>query len=589
MRFTLWLPALALLAVGVASCAPGRLGRRDSGGVDPGEDGGISSGCSDSTDVDMDGIADQREGEGDTDGDGIPNVGDTDSDGDGLSDFEESGGGDPCAPRDSDGDGIPDAFDTDSDNDGIPDSEEVAGGTNPYTEDSDGDGFSDLVERAAGTDPSDAGSRIPETDFAVVLPYNGEHVPRMLRFGTNINQADVYFLVDMTGSMGGERSNLITGLVDVIIPGIQAEISNVQFGAAGFDDYPYSGYGSSTPGTVGPGADRPFYLLREIAPGDADLGGWSTPASAGMCPAVTGGSPDGIGSIAGGPNGRPDILEAVEGLPCHYGADYAESYVPALFASATGMGLTWPSGMVPARSCPTIPDEVGTRRGYPCFRPGSLPIILIFGDAPFHNGPPGTIGDAYAGFTAPSWAETVAALDGLGARVLGIYSGTGDAIGDYNALATATGAVRADGSPLVFTISADGSGLSRAVVDAVLDLVGGTPQDVDTTTENVMGNPDNFDATLFIKSIVPLEGYRDGLSGPMPGVTYTSKDTTTFYQVIPGTAVEFTIDFWNDVRPPAETAQVFRCRIVVMGNGVARLDEREVYIVVPPEGYVIII
>ena len=119
--------------------------------------------------------------------------------------------------------------------------------------------------------------------------------------------------------------------------------------------------------------------------------------------------------------------------------------------------------------------------------------------------------------------------------------------------------------------------------------MGGTPQDVDTETENVAGNPDDFDATLFIKSIVPLEGYNGGVSGPMPGVTYESKDLTTFYQVIPGTQVDFTIDFWNDVRMPAETAQVFRARIIVMGNGVARLDEREVYIVVPPDGFVIII
>ncbi|HBQ09829.1 MAG TPA: hypothetical protein DEF51_01105, partial [Myxococcales bacterium] len=131
-----------------------------------------------------------------------------------------------------------------------------------------------------------------------------------------------------------------------------------------------------------------------------------------------------------------------------------------------------------------------------------------------------------------------------------------------------------------------GSGLDSTVVDAVRDLVGGTPQDVSTVRENVVAppNPDNFDATLFIKSIVPFEGYNGAISGEMPGVTYASKDTTTFYQVIPGTQVEFTVDFWNDVRPPAETAQVFRARIIVMGNGVARLDERMVYIVVPPEG-----
>ena len=75
-------------------------------------------------------------------------------------------------------------------------------GTNPTQLDSDGDGISDLGEvEGAGTDPLDAASTIPEGDFFVVLPYNGDHAIRPLRFGTNISVADVFFLVDMTGSM----------------------------------------------------------------------------------------------------------------------------------------------------------------------------------------------------------------------------------------------------------------------------------------------------------------------------------------------------------------------------------------------------
>jgi len=149
--------------------------------------------------------------------------------------------------------------------------------------------------------------------------------------------------------------------------------------------------------------------------------------------------------------------------------------------------------------------------------------------------------------------------------------------------------VRADGTPLVFDIGYDGSGLDTTVVDAVASLVGGTPQDVTTRTENVAGNPDNFDATLFIKAITPEEGYNGGASGPMPGVTYRSKDATTFYEVIPGTFVDFAIDFWNDVRMPAATAEIFKAKIIVIGNGVATLDTRNAYIIVPPEGGTILI
>jgi hypothetical protein len=476
----------------------------------------------------------------------------------------------------------------DSDSDGLTDEDELCRYfTDACNIDSDGDGQTDLAEVAAETDPNDRASRINEArDFFVVLPYNGERENRPLRFGTAIQQADVFFLVDMTGSMGGERTNLIRGLVDVIIPGVQAAIPNVEFGAGGFDDYPVDPYGDPSGGLVGPGADRPFYLLREIAPGMQDVGRWSTTATADTCPTPNADSPEAIGRILGSGNGRPDILEAVEGLPCHYGNDYPESYVPALFSTATGMGLTWPGGSIPGRTCPSVPDEPGVRRGYPCFRPGSLPIVLLFGDTPFHNGPAGV---DYS-FSAPTWDQTTTALRGIGARVLPIYSGEGDALGDFNAAAQATGAVRSDGSPIVFTISGDGSGLSTSVVEAVQELVGGTPQDVSTVTENVPGNPDDFDARGFIKSIRPVEGYgADGVPGPRPGISYTRLDETTFYGVIPGTNVEFAVDFWNDVRPPAERAQVFQARIIVLGNGVARLDERRVFIIVPPDGAIILI
>lgn len=550
----------ACLLLALASCSPGRSaphGRSDGGGTTPGDDGGTGTGP-----------------------DGSRPTGP--QPGCGRERYDALACEDP-ALRAMLGR-------LDSDMDGLTDEDELCVHfTDPCNADSDGDGQTDLAETAAGTDPSDRSSRIDETrDFFVVLPY-GEGANRPLRFGTAIQQADVFFLVDMTGSMGEERTNLIRGLVDTIIPGVQASVPNVEFGVAGFDDYPYGGFGSATAGVVGPGADQPFYLLREIAPGMEDRGQWSTTASATTCPAVNSDSRDAIGRILGTPNGRPDLLEAVEGLPCHYGGDYPESYVPALFATATGMGLAWPGGSVPGRTCPTFPDEVAPRRGYPCFRAGSLPIVLLFGDAPFHNGPGGV---SYS-FPAPQWGETLGALNGIGARVMGIYSGGGDALGDFQAVARQTGAVRSDGTtPLVFTIAANGSGLSTAVVDAVRDLVGGTPQDVGTTTENVAGNPDDFDARRFIRAIVPVEGYGpDGIPGPRPGISYTSIDAAAgvFRSVIPGTIVEFRVEFYNDVRPAGERAEVFQARIIVLGNGVARLDERRVFIVVPPDGSVILI
>jgi hypothetical protein len=291
-----------------------------------------------------------------------------------------------------------------------------------------------------------------------------------------------------------------------------------------------------------------------------------------------------IGTLMGEPNGRADILEAVEGLPCHSGGDGPESYVPALWATATGEGLSWDGGSIPPAHCPDLPDAVGLRRGYPCFRPGALPIVLLFGDNRFHNGPGRA--EPYS-FDAPEYDETTMALEGIGARVIGIFSGGGGRNrDDYERVATDSGAVRPDGTPLVFDIAGDGSGLDRTVVDAVGELVGGTPQDVTTDARNVPGNPDDIDATGFITDMTPLEGYS---STGARGEGYDSKDDSTFYGVIPGTQVQFEIEFQNSIREPQATAEIFKAQIIVLGNGVAELGVRNAYIVVPPDGSVILI
>jgi hypothetical protein len=569
--------ALALIACSVEPRI--RPGDDDDAGTTPAQDGGTVTRCEGEADSDGDGIIDAIEGTTDLDGDGVGNASDLDSDGDGVTDAMEARSSNPCTPADSDGDGDFDFADRDSDNDGLTDQREAELGTDPRDTDSDDDMVTDLGEvDGSHTDPNDAASTIPEGDFFVVLPYMGEHQDRRLLFSTDIKIADVFLLVDMTGSMGEERQNLIGGIVDVIVPGIEDVISDVQFGVGGFDDYPYGGYGSdcgvfTIVGTgSGPRCDTPFYLLRGIAPPDQDIGAWSLSASAASCPFDS--AVRNIGYITGGaPNGRPDILEAVEGLPCHYGMDGPESYVPALWATATGMGLSWPSGSTPASSCPA-----GTT-GFPCFRTGALPIILIFGDNLFHNGPGGT--NAYS-FAAPTYDEAITSLTSIGARVMGVNSGV--AREEFEAVATATGAVRPDGTPLVFDIASNGSGLDSTVVDAVAELASSTPQDVTTRRENVPGNPDEFDATRFILSIVPFEGYLP--SGDAGG--YASKDSTTFHAVIPGTMVEFSIDFHNSVRPPGEVAQIFLARIIVIGNGVTDLDSRNVYVIVPPDGETIL-
>ncbi|MCB9591128.1 MAG: hypothetical protein H6719_00225 [Sandaracinaceae bacterium] len=548
MRFELIV--VAGLAALIGGCTTGSAPTPPDGG---GGDSGLRviDGCDASQDADGDGIADAAEGDQDPDGDGTPSYLDTDSDGDGILDAEEHGDPNPCIIRDSDGDGYADFNDADSDNDGITDADERGVYfTDPLDRDSDGDGVTDLGEVAAGTDPLDATSTIAPTDFFVVLPYLGDHDRRPLRFGTDIVKADVYFLIDTTGSMEAPIDNVQTSL-SRIASELDALIPDLQMGVGHFEDFPFSTgdpFGSTF---FGAPDDEPYGNLQDIT------------------------------------DSLPDVQRALDSLTIGDGRDGPEGQVQALFQAATGRGGTWSfmtsSYSIPPRRCVAVPDEVGARRGYPCFRPGALPIVVLVTDLEWHAGSSdGTRWPYTAISPAPqTLPDAAGALAGIGGRYIGVVV-DGMWRTDHEAVAAMTGSVDETGAPLVYDAAA--GQVSDRIIDGVSTLVGRTPQDVTTTTEDVPPNPGGVDATRFIVSIVPLEGY-----GPAAGTGYDHKDETTFYGVTPGTQVEFTVDFYNDFVEPPATAQVYRARIVVIGNGVARLSERNVYIIVPPEGGTVLI
>ncbi len=560
---------VGLVAGVVVGCAPeGGHGARVDGGesdvpdagvmddaTPPRPDSGPAGGCIGSLDMDGDGIADAIEGTGDTDGDGTADQNDTDTDGDGISDAMENAGGEPCGPRDSDGDGIPDFRDLDSDNDGLPDAEEATLGTDPTNADTDGDGVTDLGEvRGTGTDPTDASSTIPPGDFFVVLPYMDPEVHRPLRFGTDLKRADVYFLIDTTFSMDAAIANVRTSL-STIAADAAGRIPDVQMGVGYFQDFPFDD--TFCDPFFGCFGDHYFGL-----PGDVPY--------------------QNVQSITGS---LPSVQSALNGLTIGNGDDCPEAQTEALFqvADGTGRAYSFSDGTgytIPRSSCS------GGGIGYPCFRPGALPIVVMVTDAGWHNGVGGV--SPYAGITpgVHNFNQAETALEAIGGRFIGVAltpgggcAGLGLDRTSLDEMARRTGSVDASGAPLVYT-AASGT-VSSSIIDGIQTLAESTPQDVNTRAENVPGNPDDIDATEFILSITPLEAYRAGAACP---TCYTSKDATTFYQVIPGTEVEFDIDFKNDIRMGQDTAEIFRAKIFVVGNGVTDLDERQVYIVVPPDG-----
>lgn len=379
----------------------------------------------------------------------------------------------------------------------------------------------------AGRDAAsvDAGTDAFVPPFACVeLPPMAPPTELTLDYVARILDADVYFLVDVTGSMGGEIASIQARIEDTIAPGITRAIPDVRLSLGRFADYPTGDFGSL--------GDEVFRLVQPSTP-DLDT-----------------------------------FVAATRRLSLQSGGDPPEAYVPALYFSARGVGA---GAFVPPSSCG------GAGVGYPCFSRGGARIVLLFTDAEAHDGPGGS--NAYTPDITPApptYVETVAALRGIGAKVIAIFSGTpddGNGLDDVTALARDTGAVTSDGTPLVFSIGGDGTGLDSSVIDAVQRLVTDVPISIDLLIEDVPG--DAVDVTSFVRGVVT-----HGATPPDGAIDRGDH----FDAVRPGTRVSFRILLANDLIPQTSVVQHFRMRVTLRGDGVTELEVREIDIVVPALG-----
>lgn len=350
-----------------------------------------------------------------------------------------------------DGAAVPDGFPTDrgrstadTDGDGLSDADEYERGTNPREVDSDGDGYDDGVEVIADTDPTDRFDGIPLTDFYVVLPFEAPEVVRELDFRARLGRADVFFLVDTTGSMGGPIEAVRTSLSTTIVPAIVDTIADAVMGVGDYRDFPVGSHG--------------------------DPGDWPILVRQTMTAAV------------------PPVQDALNLLVAGGGADGPESTVEALWASV-------------AEECP-VPDG---GFGAACFREMSHPIIVVVTDVEFHNGPnPANDYDDVP--EAHTWVETIDVLTEHAVRVAGVSvsSWGGGATTDLRALAELTSSYDATGNLTVYD-TPDGA-VDEVVVNGIVDLVGAVTQDVSSIERD--DPSDALDATRFITSIVPYASSR---------------------------------------------------------------------------------
>jgi hypothetical protein len=567
------------------------------------------------TDSDGDTILDRDELSSDRDQDMIGNFRDTDSDGDGILDRDEAGDMDPSTPpvecaREVDAqdpgmvrpDTIADFLDFDSDNDGSSDREERAAGTNLCNVDSDMDGQSDVVENAycsrhmqmgCGTDPM---RRIPATDYYVVLPL-GSQTTRELEFGTNIRVADVFFIADTTGSMTGVLRSVrdsIATPVTGIAARVRAEIPEAWFGVGHYEDYPVLAHAATT--------DRVFHPLCQGLPGSSPSRECAMSTYGGITinsdPAATQAAVNAIPGGAGG-DGLSTSVEAMYQLITGAGYYDRSSGVPC--TNGTGENRCW----VPPAVCPE------GRFGHACFRQGALPIIVHYSDTQSHYGArnPGaaTYNREATGITPAGHNsdDLMTAMRRVGAKMISLNALTGTVCEgrivnaqeatnpcyDFRMWAEGTGSINIDGVPFIFDLRAGGGqSFIDGTVEGIRQIASRTPIDISTQLENDPTNPVMVDARRFISRRVPTceieprnRNCWTAAAGVAQADAVSRTDSSTFYRVLPGTRVRFTIVFSNvDVFPGFEDrSTLFHGYIHVVGDGFARLDTREVFILVP--------
>ncbi len=346
-------------------------------------------------DDDGDGISNEVEGCGDRDGDSLPNYLDLDADGDGILDSEEC----PVQPcKNSDQDPTPDFLDKDSDNDGLTDKEEKDVGTDPTKKDTDDDGSDDLAEivynqnNPGGADPLDPNKKIPDGIFYVVLPYQSqEDVQRTLEFSTVIEAIDVAIIVDKSGSMQDEINKVKSEIKPKIIDAVRNTLTiSSAFALA---------YFTWTP--------NPPYKLLEYVTEDADK---------------VGNSVGNIGDADGDDEYLPPALFLLAS-----GAEF-HGRVGACIPGFGGCNQTMIPDAVYEFPKVDCTGQLGTVGGA-CLRAKSMPIIIIISDEVVKECP-----KVASGWDSCQWElgdpinipEAIAAMNGIGAKIIGIDTGFDD-------------------------------------------------------------------------------------------------------------------------------------------------------------------
>jgi hypothetical protein len=202
--------------------------------------------------------------------------------------------------------------------------------------------------------------------------------------------------------------------------------------------------------------------------------------------------------------------------------------------------------------------------GRACFRERALPILIMASDEYFdHDGDNGKHWTWNSGFEKRA-AQVIPVMNDINAKFIGLDSG--NAMNNFNEISVGTGSVDSSGNPFNYKISANGTGFSDQIVNAVKELTKGIKVDVTTDKTHVDNDYGVSDTTKFIQSISP-----DIFPDLQPGVEVTFDVTFRNWDEGAGDCI-----YKNE---SSETA-LFVATIDVLGDG-ALLDTRQVFIKVP--------
>ncbi|MCA9600428.1 MAG: VWA domain-containing protein, partial [Myxococcales bacterium] len=401
------------------------------------------------------------------------------------------------------------------------------------------DGVTDLIELAAGTDAlSDEDSPRTRGDFVFVVPYQEEASPKddTLKFRTDIQFADVYILMDLSGSMSGELEGVRTALADAVETLTCEDFGTSCVGTSQCGAGQICGAGGSC--IENPKTSSCIESLWTGFGAYGDPGDFENKVSLQSDPQVTIASLP-LSTTSASDEALHEALECVaEPLTCDTNT-----------CAATGVG------------CP----------GY---REDAVKIVVGVTDESdrcYHGGCGG-----------PNVMVVTDELNAVGVNFVGINSGSVDNVDvtqNLSELAEGTGTIGAGGDPLVY-VGANAE-VTTALVAAINGIVRDVPLRVTLSAQETQDDAGN--AKPFVERLAV-----NVMGGDCTAVTNT-EDTNAdgyddaFSAIKPGTSVCWDIRVADNmtVKPTSEP-QVFRLRLVVRGNG-SIVDQRTAYFLVPPE------